>query len=785
MNKRKALVRIIAVCVAMLLALGEGIPGFGSGVNTASADGETVEINETNFPDPIFRSVISGPDYDKNGDGVLDAGELGSVINIYCEGMGITSLKGVEYFVNLEGLWCKDNAIATMDLTNNKELHGVWCSGNLFTSLDFSANPKLEWVYCYDCQLTSLNVSANPDMAFIECNTNPLKTLDVTHNPKLEHLTCGTCELTSLDLSNNPKLSHLDAFQNKLTKLDVTGCPKLKRLDIWANRGLGSVDVSKNTGLQYYNCAYNDATSVDVSKNKELQKLSCGYNQLTKLDVSGNPKLFYLDCCCNEIGSLDLSNNPQMHFLQAFTNAFTTLNIGGNPLLVKTYKEGVKKAEYDVCKGHSWTLDYGGETSTGGDNLYFLCFDDSVTLVTESSGGNSGQGGNGQSGKDNSQETGDFVTREKVAQTLYEMEGKPGVDGLKSRFKDVKEGKSYTDAVLWGEQYAICFGTPDISSDTFGVGQWISRQDLALMLMRYSEYKGYKRAIDFGRSDDFIDYYDIDQYAWEAITWAITWDIMEGKGEPGSDRSEQRIDPHGNATRDDFEHMLKRLKEVNKDVVPSTPTPTKAPTKAPTATPEPTKELTKTPDPTATATPKPTKTPTPEPTETPAVTPTTAAVTPSGELSGTPSGTPEPTASAELSGTPTDADLTPGAEPTGAADLTPGVDPTGAADLTPGTDPTGAANLTPGAEPTPDAENSVTTPAADLTLTPGADVTPSSDPSESGKNKTVDYEIGEKITEEKSKENNGSGKLLLLIAIAVIVVASGGIFVWRKKRSEQ
>ena len=782
--------RIIAVCAAMVLALGGAIPGFWNGAGTASADGETVEINETNFPDPIFRSVISGPYYDKNGDGVLDAGEIGSVINIYCEGMGITSLKGVEYFVNLEGLWCKDNAIATMDLTNNKELHGVWCSGNLFTSLDFSANPKLEWVYCYDCQLTSLNVSENPDMAFIECNTNPLKTLDVTHNPKLEHLTCGTCELTSLDLSNNPKLSHLDAFQNKLTKLDVTGCPKLKRLDIWANRGLGSVDVSKNTGLQYYNCAYNDATSVDVSKNKELQKLSCGYNQLTKLDVSGNPKLFYLDCCCNEIGSLDLSNNPQMHFLQAFTNSFTTLNIGENPLLVKTYKEGVKKAEYDVCKGHSWTLDYGGETSTGGDNLYFLCFDDSVTLVTESSG-NSGQGGNGQSGKDNSQETGDFVTREKVAQTLYEMEGKPDVDGLKSRFKDVKEGKSYTDAVLWGEQYAICFGTPDISSDTFGVGQWISRQDLALMLMRYSEYKGYKRAIDFGRSDDFIDYYDIDQYAWEAITWAITWDIMEGKGEPGSDRSEQRIDPHGNATRDDFEHMLKRLKEVNKDVVPSTPTPTQAPTKAPTATPEPTKEPTKAAEPTATATPKPTKTPTPEPTETPAVTPTAAAVTPSGEVSGTPSGVPEPTASAELSGTPTGADLTPGADPTGAADLTPGAEPTGSADLTPGAEPTEAADLTPdadptgAAEPTPDTENSVTTPGADLTLTPGADVTLSSDPSESGKNQTVDYEIGENITEEKSEENNGSGKLLLLIAIAVILVASGGIFVWRKRRSEQ
>ena len=42
------------------------------------------------------------------------------------------------------------------------------------------------------------------------------------------------------------------------------------------------------------------------------------------------------------------------------------------------------------------------------------------------------------------------------------------------------------------------------------------------MLMRYAEYRGYERAIDFGRTDPFIDYYDIDEYAWEALTWAVT-----------------------------------------------------------------------------------------------------------------------------------------------------------------------------------------------------------------------------------------------------------------------
>ena len=520
-----------------------------------------VEINETTFPDPVFRSVIAGADYDRDQNGVIDDAEIALTINIYCEGMGVTSVQGVEYFTALQGLWCKDNYISYLDVSNNKDLHGVWCSGNLFTSLDFSGNPELEWVYCYDCNLTSLNISNNPKMAYLEVNTNPLTALDVSHNPLLEHLTCGSCELTSLNLGNNPNLTHLDAFRNHLTALDVSGCPKLKRLDIWDNAGLGSIDVSRNSGLQYYNCANNDAVNIDVTHNPELQKLICSYNDIVTLDLTHNPKLVYLDCACNNIASLNLSGNHQLYFLQAFTNPFTTLDIGANPLLVQTYQTGVKKSESDVCQGHSWTLDYGGDTSTGGDNIYFLCFDDKVSLAalpaTETDTGTAAVNG------PNIPYDPDLVTREMVLQTLYTREGCPNVNGFGTRFTDVAPDSWYENAIIWGEKNSIAVGTPFISSSTFGVGQPVTRQDLLLMLMRYSEYKNYKRAIDFGRSDDYLDYYDIDYYAWEAVTWAATWHIMEGYGEPGSDKSEQRFEPHGTVTRDDFMAALNRLMEVN------------------------------------------------------------------------------------------------------------------------------------------------------------------------------------------------------------------------------
>ena len=552
--KIRRLIGIVSAGMAGIMMTGTF---FLCGADRVSA-AQAVEINETNFPDPVFRSVVAASDIDRDGNGILDETEIALTTNIYCEGMGVKSVQGVEYFTALQGLWCKDNAIESMDLSNNKNIHGVWCSGNRFTSLDFSANPELEWVYCYDCNLTYLNVTNNPKLAFLECNTNPLGTLDVSHNPVLEHLTCGTCELTSLDVSKNPRLSHLDAFQNHLTTLDVTNNPKMKRLDIWNNPGLGSIDVSKNPGLQYYNCAYNGVTSIDVSNNPELQKLICSYNSISSLDLSHNPKLFYLDCACNKISALDLSKNTEIHFLQAFTNSFTTLNIGNNRFLVKTYTDGVKKDESAVCNGHSWTIDYGGESSTGDDDLYFLCFDDTVTLITESSDKPSEK-----DNKSDDKETGDFVTRETVIWTLYELAGKPAVSGADSRFSDVKKDAWYEDALLWGEKNSICVGYPDVSSDDFGVGECVTRQDMALMLMRYSEYKNYKRAIDFGRTDDYIDYYDIDQYAWEAVTWAVTWNIMSGKGEPGAPKEEQKFDPHGEVTRAEFEETLRNMFAAN------------------------------------------------------------------------------------------------------------------------------------------------------------------------------------------------------------------------------
>ncbi len=553
--------RLISILTAAGIMLSHAAFLPNTAGTAAAADFKPVKINATNFPDPMFRAVISGREYDLDGDGTINEYEMIRLRNIHCDGLGIKSLKGIELFPELRGLYCTNNDLTSLDLSGNKLLTGVWCSDNPnLGKIDVSMLPDLLWLYCFNCGLTSLNIDDNPHMAYLECNDNAIKKLNLENNTELEHLICNYCELSSLDLSNNPNLAHLDAIGNKFKKLDVTCCPKMKRLDIWDMPGLGSVDISKCEGLQYYCCANNGVTKLDISHNPELTKINCSYNQIEKLDLSNAPKLSVLYCNDNPIKTLDVSNCPKLHFLQTFNNGFTKLAIGDCPFLVKTYQQGVKDDVMGVA--HEWVLDFGGDDSTQGDSKYFLSFDDKVKLDLKAT--KPAQETSVYREDDNTDEK-YLVTREQAIVTLYKMAGSPKPTLTKSRFTDVKNGKDYTAALLWGEQNNICTGFPDISSDTFGVGKWVTRQDLALMLMRYSEAVGYNRSIDFGRSDDFSDYYDIDAYAWEAITWAATWNIMIGKGDPNAPKEQRRIDPHGKATKAEFREMLIRMLEVNND----------------------------------------------------------------------------------------------------------------------------------------------------------------------------------------------------------------------------
>ncbi len=65
------------------------------------------------------------------------------------------------------------------------------------------------------------------------------------------------------------------------------------------------------------------------------------------------------------------------------------------------------------------------------------------------------------------------MTRGQMVTILYRIAGKPTVEGLENPFKDVADGKFYTDAVIWAAENGIVEGNGD---GTFNPNGFITRQ---------------------------------------------------------------------------------------------------------------------------------------------------------------------------------------------------------------------------------------------------------------------------------------------------------------------
>ena len=157
-----------------------------SAVST-QAEEDAVAIDATNFPDGAFRQYVAD-NFDKDKDGALNQTERNAVKEIEISNSGCTSLQGLKYFSKLTDLFCSDNNL---------------------TELDVSENPELGRLICYNNSLTSLNLNKNTKLRSLNCNNNKLTVLDLRENKSLSWLRCKNNCLTSLDLRTNPQIGDL------------------------------------------------------------------------------------------------------------------------------------------------------------------------------------------------------------------------------------------------------------------------------------------------------------------------------------------------------------------------------------------------------------------------------------------------------------------------------------------------------------------------------------------------------------------------------------------------
>ena len=129
------------------------------------------------------------------------------------------------------------------------------------------------------------------------------------------------------------------------------------------------------------------------------------------------------------------------------------------------------------------------------------------------------------------------LTRAMIVKILYRIEGEPA--GYRSSdFNDVESGRWYTEAVAWAAEKEIVKG---YGNGKFGPNDPVTREQLAAILYRYTQYKGWSTAAASGNLDGFKDAASVSSYAVDAMNWAVDEGLLKG--------ANNKLSPKSNATR--------------------------------------------------------------------------------------------------------------------------------------------------------------------------------------------------------------------------------------------
>lgn len=118
------------------------------------------------------------------------------------------------------------------------------------------------------------------------------------------------------------------------------------------------------------------------------------------------------------------------------------------------------------------------------------------------------------------------LNRAMIVTVLYRMEGSPAVSGTQF-FEDVPLGEWYSDAVEWAAAAGIVNGYGD---GNFGPKDELTREQLAAILFRYANWKGYDTSV--GEDTNILSYddvFEIGDWAMSAMQWACGAEIY-GEG---------------------------------------------------------------------------------------------------------------------------------------------------------------------------------------------------------------------------------------------------------------
>lgn len=147
------------------------------------------------------------------------------------------------------------------------------------------------------------------------------------------------------------------------------------------------------------------------------------------------------------------------------------------------------------------------------------------------------------------------TTRAQLVTILWRLEGSPETTGA-VRFGDTASGAWYTEAVRWAVGCGVVKG---YDNECFGPNDAVTREQMAAILYRYAQHKGY----DVSAGEDtnilsFDDAFAVSEYAIPAMQWACGSSMVHGIARDGR----MLLAPRDTTTRAQTATLLMRFQSA-------------------------------------------------------------------------------------------------------------------------------------------------------------------------------------------------------------------------------
>ena len=402
-----------------------------------------------------------------------------------------------------------DGNLTRLELYEAQDLESVQNGVNL-SGLGLTSTNGLEYLRVYDINLSNNNLI---DISVFKKNRF-FDSVNLSHN-KIK-------DISSFAYYNSFSIGKVDFSYNEIEDISsIKTWPYLCN-DMVFDEGGGAIGRELEIDL-----SNNNISNITAVKDfRYIKKLNLSNNKISNIEPLAS---YNFACYTNQDGTKE-----------ECLDEFDGIILDGN--LINKDTAGNKKA-INVFSSKKVKLQIGKQsTEVFEDVRKDMWYYDSVSYVYSQ--------GIMLGTTDTTFKPNDKITRAMLATIIWRMEGSPQATGGKE-FSDVKKGQYYYTAIKWAASKGIVNG---YDNGKFGPSNYITREQLAVMLNNYARYKK-KNVSNIADISKYVDSKSVSPYAKTGVQWAIQNKIISGKD------NGTRIDPKGNASRAEVAAMICNYKK--------------------------------------------------------------------------------------------------------------------------------------------------------------------------------------------------------------------------------